>query len=131
MLHRKAPTKGTERRQGPLASRRALSVPGRFVLIAVAAVFSSTTAYGADISAGKALAARCAVCHGADGIATAPDAPNLAGQNDLYLAKALRDFRSGARENEMMTLMAKGLSDADIENLAAYYHDIKIKVEGQ
>jgi cytochrome c553 len=90
-----------------------------------------TIAYGADIQAGKTVAARCAVCHGANGIATAPDAPNLAGQNAMYLAKALRDFQSGARENEVMSVMAKGLSDADIENLAAYFQDIKIKVEGQ
>jgi cytochrome c553 len=41
------------------------------------------------------------------------------------------DFQSGARENEVMSVMAKGLSDADIENLAAYFQDIKIKVEGQ
>lgn len=102
---------------------------GRLALVAGAMMLSCTTSYGADIQTGKALAVRCAVCHGANGIATAPDAPNLAGQNEMYLAKALRDFRSGARENEIMSLMAKGLSDADIENLAAYYHDISIKVD--
>lgn len=85
----------------------------------------------ADLEAGRAKAVQCAVCHGANGIATLPDAPNLAGQNEIYLVKALRDFKSGARKNEMMSMMVAGLSDADIENLAAYYQSIEISVKPQ
>lgn len=83
----------------------------------------------ADLEAGRAKAVQCAVCHGANGMATLPDAPNLAGQSEIYLAKALRDFKSGARKNEMMSMMAAGLSDADIENLAAYYQSIEVTVK--
>lgn len=83
----------------------------------------------ADVSAGRAKSVQCAVCHGPHGIATLPEAPNLAGQTDIYLVKALNDFKSGARKNEMMTMMVTNLSDADIENLAAYYQSIEIIVK--
>lgn len=85
-------------------------------------LLAGPAALAADPAAGKAKAAQCAACHGANGIAVMPDAPNLAGQNEMYLAKALRDYRSGARKHEQMAVMAKGLSDKDIENLAAYYN---------
>lgn len=59
-----------------------------------------------------------------DGIAKIPEAPNLAGQNEDYLVKALKDFKSGARQNDMMSVVAKPLSDDDIANLAAFYHSL-------
>jgi cytochrome c553 len=77
-----------------------------------------------DIKAGRTKAAACAACHGIDGMSKLPEAPNLAGQTEEYLVKALNDFRSGARQNEMMSMMAKTLSDADVANLAAYYHSL-------
>lgn len=61
-------------------------------------------------------------------MAVLPDAPNLAGQNHIYLVKSLNDFKSGARKNEMMDLMVANLTDADIENLAAYYESIEVIV---
>lgn len=78
-------------------------------------------ALAADPAAGKARAAQCAACHGADGMAVTPDAPHLAGQNEAYLVKALRDYRSGARRHEQMTLLARPLTDTEISNLAAFY----------
>ncbi|WP_236674029.1 c-type cytochrome [Paraburkholderia hospita] len=60
-----------------------------------------------------------------DGIAKIPEAPNLAGQNEDYLIKALKDFKSGARQNDMMSLVAKPLSDGDIADLAAFYHGLR------
>jgi cytochrome c553 len=77
-----------------------------------------------DAKAGRAKASACAACHGIDGMSKLPEAPNLAGQTEEYLVKALNDFRSGARQNEMMSMMAKTLSDADVANLAAYYHSL-------
>jgi len=67
------------------------------------------------------------MCHGANGIASAPDAPNLAGQNEGYLAAQLTAFHTGDRKNEIMSMMAKPLTDADIANLAAYYHSLPAK----
>ncbi len=83
-------------------------------------------ALAADPAAARSKAAQCAACHGADGIAVLPDAPNLAGQSEIYLVKSLKDYRSGARKHEQMTVMAKGLSDKDIENLAAYYNQMPL-----
>jgi len=68
-------------------------------------------------------------CHGPVGMSMAPDAPNLAGQVESYLATQLRAYRSGRRKHEVMTLMAKPLSDADIDNLAAWFSSIRIEVK--
>ncbi|BCZ78044.1 c-type cytochrome [Paraburkholderia terrae] len=81
-------------------------------------------ANAADVAKGRAKAVQCQACHGMDGVAKIPEAPNLAGQNEDYLIKALKDFKSGARQNDMMSLVAKPLSDDDIANLAAFYHGL-------
>ena len=80
---------------------------------------------GGDAAAGKAKSASCAGCHGAAGISANPMWPNLAGQKDAYLVKQMKDFRDGKRNDPMMSPMAKPLSDADIDNLAAYYSSLK------
>lgn len=84
----------------------------------------STNCFAGDAAAGKAKAALCATCHGADGVAVMPLYPNLAGQNAPYLEQAIKAYRDGKRSGGMaaqMTPMAAGLSDADIANLAAYF----------
>lgn len=93
-------------------------------LAATLMTLSQASLAAGDVKAGRTKAAQCQACHGLDGMSKLPEAPNLAGQTEEYLVKALNDFRSGARQNEMMTMMAKGLSDADIANLAAYYHSL-------
>ena len=100
-------------------------------LDAALAVFASApTAHATgDGAAGKAKAQQCAVCHGIDGLAKRPDAPHLAGESDLYLKKQLEAFRSGARQHEIMTIIAEALSDEDIGDLAAWYSSIKVSVE--
>jgi len=75
----------------------------------------------ADIEAGKTAAAPCQACHGKDGIGLTPQTPNLAGQKELYLSNQLIAYRSGTRKNNIMSPLAKPLSDEDIANLAAYY----------
>jgi cytochrome c553 len=83
-----------------------------------------------DAKAGRAKAESvCAVCHGVDGLAKIPEAPNLAGQSENYLIAQLTAFKSGERKNEMMSVVSQDLSDADIENLAAYYSGIEISVK--
>lgn len=99
-----------------------------------AAALLAATLHGAvaiaagDAAAGRKKAVQCQACHGLDGIAKLPDAPNLAGQNAVYLVKALKDFRGGIRKNELMSLVVPKLTDADIDDLAAYYSSIKIAV---
>lgn len=86
------------------------------------------TAAAGDVKAGRQKALQCQTCHGLDGQSKLPEAPNLAGQSDVYLVKALKDYRSGARKNEMMSLVAPNLRDEDIADLAAYYSAITITV---
>jgi cytochrome c553 len=82
-----------------------------------------------DAAAGREKAQACAVCHGPLGLSTAPDAPNLAAQPAIYLAAQLRAYRSGARQHEVMSVMSKTLSDADIDNLAAWYASLQLEVK--
>ena len=76
----------------------------------------------ADAGAGHRRAAVCFACHGERGIASLPGTPHLAGQERAYLESALRAYRDGqARQNPVMNVMAKPLSDGDIVNIAAYF----------
>jgi cytochrome c553 len=88
------------------------------------------SAVASDAAAGRAKArALCQNCHGEDGIAVLPGAANLSGQQKEYLREQLRAFRSGSRVNEQMSVVAKPLTDAEIENLAEWYSSIRITVE--
>jgi cytochrome c553 len=71
----------------------------------------------------------CVVCHGEFGISILPNAPNLAGQPDIYLAEQLRAYRSGKRSNEIMSLIAKPLTDGEITDLAAWFASIAIEAK--
>ena len=86
-------------------------------------------ASAADAKAGRTKAQPCSVCHGATGISTLPDAPNLAGQPEIYLSNQLRSYRSGERRHEVMSLVAKALSDDDIADLAAWFSSIRIEAK--
>ncbi len=98
-------------------------------LVALAAGLAlALPAEAADARAGRAKAVTCQGCHGLDGLSKHPEAPNLAGQIENYLAKSLGEYRSGERKNEMMSIAAKDLSDEDIANLAACYAAIQIEV---
>jgi cytochrome c553 len=93
--------------------------------VATATVMLASPVFAGDVEAGKAKSAMCAACHGANGISAIPMYPNLAGQKEAYLLKQLQDFKSGSRDNAVMKGMAMTLSDADMENLAAYYAQMK------
>jgi cytochrome c553 len=94
----------------------------RTTLVAIALTLLPGFAHGADSAAGQAKAKEiCQACHGLDGNSPTPDYPKLAGQYPDYLAKALRDYKSGARKNPIMAGMAGALTANDIDNLAAYY----------
>jgi cytochrome c553 len=84
-------------------------------------------ALAADPPPGRAKAQPCAVCHGPLGIGIAPDAPNLAGQPRIYVMQQLKAFRSGKRLHEVMNVIAKPLSDADIAELAEWYASIAVE----
>lgn len=73
--------------------------------------------------AGKQKSAdeRCQECHGEDGISVDTRIPNHAGQYAAYLIKQLRNFQTGERKHEVMTVMAADLDAGDIEDIAAFF----------
>ena len=104
----------------------------------VAALFCAGTAAAQapakpDAAKGQGIASQvCAACHAADGNSPAAANPKLAGQFHEYLHKQLGNFKSQAgkkatRENAVMAGMVANLSDADMQNLAAYYASQKLK----
>ena len=95
------------------------------ILSAAALATAANVTFAGDVAAGKAKAASCGGCHGANGVSAVPTYPNLAGQKEAYLAKQMKAFKDGTRTDPTMNAMAKPLSDADIENLAAYYASLK------
>lgn len=70
------------------------------------------------------IAKTCAACHGEKGIGTAPMYPHLAGQEADYLLHALKEYKSGRRQNQIMQPMAQGLSEAEMEAVANYFADM-------
>jgi cytochrome c553 len=94
------------------------------------AVFAlATPALAGNAAAGKAKAAACAGCHGADGNGGGdPTWPKLSGQHENYLISQLQAFKSGTRKDPMMSPMAAPLSNKDIEDLAAYFSSQEMRV---
>lgn len=89
--------------------------------IATALIVNSSLALAGDAAAGKIKSQTCAGCHGMNGTSNNPMYPNLAGQKENYLEKAIKDYRDGKRSDTMMSSMVKGLSDTDVADLAAFY----------
>jgi len=91
-------------------------------------------ALAGDAAAGKALTTACAACHGADGNSMAPTFPKLAGQSEKYLLKQLEDIQKGAakggRDVPEMTGQLTSLSQADLENIAAFYASKEMGLAG-
>jgi cytochrome c553 len=86
-----------------------------FVLTPVAALSAG------NATEGQSKSTTCHACHGPTGQSVQPIYPNLGGQHQNYLSKALHDYRDGTRKNPIMSGFASGLSDTDIEDLAAWY----------
>lgn len=86
---------------------------------------TANTAFAGDAAAGQAKAALCGGCHGPDGISFSPEVPNLKGQKEAYILKAIGDFKSGARKNPLMSSMVANLNEADAADIAAYFSSLK------
>ena len=100
------------------------------IFFAVALILAATqSAWAGDPEAGKVKAAQCAVCHGTNGLSVLAEAPHLAGQPEMYLVQQLVNYRSGRRPHEVMAIMAKPLTNKEIEDLAAWYASMKIEVK--
>ena len=86
-----------------------------------------STSKPGNAAAGKAIADDCVACHGKLGVSDDASVPSLAGQNETYLADAIKAYKKGLRKDDLMTGMAKDLSDAASENLAAYFASLTCK----
>jgi cytochrome c553 len=75
----------------------------------------------AKIEAGRAKSTTCQSCHGAEGVAAAPQWPNLAGQHENYLQMALERYKSGQRVDLVMNPLIAPLDEQTIEELAAFF----------
>lgn len=91
----------------------------------------AASAVGGDPRAGQIKAQACVVCHGPMGLSINPGAPHLAGQPAVYLVEQLHDFKSGKRQNPVMSVIAKPLNEKEILDLAAWYSSIEIQVKSQ
>lgn len=100
-------------------------------LIAAGVLFAglSAPAFSGDAAAGAKAAQSCTMCHGENGLSSMVGTPSLAGQQEVYLASQLRQFRDGKRHNEVMNVIAKPLSDADIDNVAAYFAQFEVELK--
>lgn len=70
----------------------------------------------------------CVSCHGADGISTLLDAPNLAGEVNIYIDTQLKAFRNGNRKHEIMSEISADLTDEEIRALADWYANVKLEI---
>lgn len=86
-------------------------------------LFSAVSANAAgDAAKGATIANQvCMACHGTDGNSMIPMYPKLAGQHPEYIAKQLKNYKSGERNNAIMAGMVTTLSDEDMDNLGAFY----------
>ena len=103
---------------------RSLSSSLPVPLAALALLAAAVPALAQDAAAlrQRALAATCANCHGTGGRAVeGASVPGLAGMPAVYMVEQLKAFKAGTRPATVMHQLAKGFSDAQIEQAAAYF----------
>lgn len=101
----------------------------RFALVALTlAAFhaQAESLVGGSVEAGRAKALTCTACHGAEGNSANPLWPNLAGQSAPYAYEQLKAFKSGQRQNALMSSQAMQLSDQDMADLAVYFESLPV-----
>lgn len=101
------------------------SIPFKWLLVAAASVWAcAAQAQPAEAQAlrVKSLAATCAQCHGTAGHAVdGADVPGLVGLQASYIVEQMKAFKSGTRTATVMQQLAKGFSDAQVAQIAAYF----------
>lgn len=96
--------------------------------IASLPVIAAPSAYAADvISSGARLAANCAACHGTNGATSGNALPALAGQSREALLASLQAFKAGTRSATIMTQIAKGYTDDQLAQMAAFFAAQSVK----
>lgn len=95
----------------------------------VAAWYSSHTATATLTADASGAPAACAACHGVDDIAVVEDAPNLAGETNIYIDTQLKAFRLGKRTHEVMSAIAAEMTDEEIRAVADWYGSVKLDIK--
>ncbi|MEM1078995.1 MAG: c-type cytochrome [Pseudomonadota bacterium] len=85
-----------------------------------------TPVVAGDPAAGRKIANMCRTCHGVDGFAAIPIAPHIGGEPKEYLEAQLMAFKTGARQHEMMSVVAGGLSAQQIADVSAWYANHRV-----
>lgn len=86
-----------------------------------------SVALAGDLAAGKEKAFTCSGCHGApniDNVYPTYKAPKIGGQSAIYIRSALKAYADGNRSHPTMSAQSRSLSDADIEDIAAYLESL-------
>ena len=99
-----------------------LMIPGLLLLLFF---LNASIANAGDAELGKQKSVVCVACHGSKGISVHTTWPDLAGQDAQYIASQLKAFRDGVRKSAMMYPMAFDLTDKDIDDISAYYNQLK------
>jgi cytochrome c553 len=106
-------------RPGFLGRVSAVATTAALVLTGWLAISSNRAMAG--VEEGRAKAQACVACHGPGGNSVIPSIPSLTGQPKQFIVSALYQFREGKRKNDQMTPMAANLSNADLNDLAAFF----------
>ena len=91
------------------------------IICLMAALTANQALASGDAVAGESKVAVCAGCHGSDGNGVAGNYPNIAGQNERYLFRQLQMIQDGSREAPLMAGQLNGKTEADLQNMAAFY----------
>ena len=86
-----------------------------------AAAANAASAPVDPVQAGKTAATRCSGCHGESGVSTTPGMPSFAGLDPKYTVAAMKAYKSGQRESELMKSMLASVADPAVDNIALYY----------
>jgi cytochrome subunit of sulfide dehydrogenase len=90
-------------------------------LVAAALALAAAAAHAQDNAVARSLAATCAACHGSDGRSVTTEVVPLAGLPKEHIVAQMKAFRDGTRPATVMQQLAKGYTDAQIEQLADYF----------
>ena len=91
--------------------------------LVMSVAFSTACSPPGNVEA-PARSVTCTGCHGGNGMKTAPSVPRLAGQSTIYLSKQLRAYKTGDRQDPVMSALAEALSDEEIEGISAWYESL-------
>ena len=104
--------------------RHSLTLPATLFVAASTLFAPGPVCAAGNVEAGQLKAYTCTGCHGIPGynnVYPTYKVPKIGGQNYQYLVSALKAYRNGERDHSTMELQANSLSDADIEDVSAYF----------